>query len=174
MTGLSKRFFSAVEYPGDGYIGEAFLTRFPIVSSEKVLLPRVDGQQRILGLADIEVAEGVVITFAVTHLSPRESEKQVQAEAVAAALDGRERVILLGDMSDVPSSEPIATLSATLPDQWPRLELGDEGPTYPAGSPDQRMDYIFASAAFPPPPRGKVVSSPASDHLPVVLDLVLP
>lgn len=175
LTGLNKRYYSEATYPDDGYSGDAFLYRHELVTSAKILLPGNSTQQRILGRLDVEVEPGLVVKLALTHLTVNDaSERLMQAQAIADELTDATQTILLGDMSDVPTSDAIAALLEAVRDQWPRVGLEEDGLTYPASSPDQRTDYVFASDDFPTPQGGKVVTSSASDHLPVLIELVLP
>jgi endonuclease/exonuclease/phosphatase family metal-dependent hydrolase len=85
-------------------------------------------------------------------------------------------VVLGGDLNETPSGRAVGFLSENLWDAW--LLGGDvAGETFPADEPTARIDYLFVSegvrverAMVPPIPDVRV----ASDHRPVVAELILP
>ena len=67
-TGMFGIYGKSINYAG-GYYGIGLLSKYPILSYERVLLPN-DGrtEQRSMLVADIELPDGEVITFVNTHL----------------------------------------------------------------------------------------------------------
>jgi endonuclease/exonuclease/phosphatase family metal-dependent hydrolase len=88
-------------------------------------------------------------------------------------LDGarEEPVVLTGDLNARPDAPEIRALSDTLTDTWPRAGAG-EGYTYPVAGPNARIDYVFTSADVRVE-SADVVTSDASDHLPLFVDLLV-
>lgn len=119
-------------------------------------------------------------------------EQHLTAVSVHLGLDGGERgrhagqllqlaaglrppVVLAGDLNATPERRAPATIAAAYADVWPRVGVGG-GETFPAERPVARIDYLFvtpetetlrASAGAPG-------AAGASDHLPVVVELLLP
>ena len=154
--------------------GTAILTSHPIVYSRNTLLPRPEnGEQRGLLEAAVDV-DGVRVRVADTHLQHTSAaERRAQTERIAALLRPvRTPIVLMGDLNAQPGTPELAPLSPRFADAWTRGGTGD-GFTYPAEAPDARIDYVLTTADVDV--RGaRVMSSPASDHLPVIADLQLP
>jgi endonuclease/exonuclease/phosphatase family metal-dependent hydrolase len=78
--------------------------------------------------------------------------------------------ILMGDMNAGPSADEIAPLFAKLRDAW--AGQADPGYTIPADAPTNRIDYVFVAGPFRVA-SARVLDTTASDHRPVVAELVL-
>jgi len=77
---------------------------------------------------------------------------------------------LFGDLNAPPDAPEIQALLERLHDSWP--ESAGPGLTDPADEPRKRIDYVLVSKHF----RVRSASVPvtlASDHRPVVVDLIL-
>jgi endonuclease/exonuclease/phosphatase family metal-dependent hydrolase len=171
------------QYGRYGQYGNVVLSRFPIRHAQTTLLPRPrGGEQR--ALLDTEVAvDGVVLRFLVTHLHHlMRSERMAQAERINAIITGGTRTVdqtptvLVGDLNSAPGSAEIRTLTEHLVDTWAGdgHEGGnDQGRTYSAQTPFVRIDYVLASSDIAVD-RVRVLTTDASDHLPVAADLRLP
>lgn len=105
-----------------------------------------------------------------THLSTDDSERPGQAALLQPHLRAaREPVIVAADVNESDSGPSWQMLAADL------VDAGAGGPnTYPARSPDRRIDAIFASPSVKVLSY-EVIATPealrASDHLPLVVDL---
>jgi len=108
-----------------------------------------------------------------THLDYRADPgvRRTQAGEMARALARvSEPLIVFGDFNASPDAPELAPVFERLRDAWPR-DSGN-GYTYPADVPAKRIDYVLTSRDF----RivgARVPQSDASDHRPVVVDLVL-
>lgn len=155
--------------------GTAVLSRWPILSWSNTLLPRYDGgEQRGLLRATVNV-RGTRVRIAGTHLTHNnDAERLTQARRILDLLgEAPERTVLTGDLNAVPSSPEIGALTTRFRDAWSAGE-GD-GYTIPVLVPDRRIDYILASRDVRAVAAEVVHRDPAaSDHLPLVTDLVLP
>jgi endonuclease/exonuclease/phosphatase family metal-dependent hydrolase len=80
--------------------------------------------------------------------------------------------VLVGDLNATPDSPEIGAITEDLADAWAQAGEGD-GFTYDAETPHARIDYVLTSSDVVAR-TAAVVTSDASDHLPVVADLVLP
>jgi len=114
---------------------------------------------------------------AALHLGLRPAERRNHAEQLVRILRSLNGPLVAGgDLNEAPSGKAVTHLTEHLWDVW--LLGGDvAGETYPAEEPTARIDYLFVSegirverAIVPPVPDVHL----ASDHRPVVAELVLP
>jgi endonuclease/exonuclease/phosphatase family metal-dependent hydrolase len=174
LTGMYHAFQpSLLSYDGGQY-GLALLSRYPIVSSQRIPL-RSAAEQRILALMEVEIDPDHVIPVGVTHFGTTgATERLNQAEDVKNALAGRPWAVLAGDLNANPSENCITSLEQQLSDAWTRGGSGS-GYTHNAGSPTRRIDYVMLGLAWTSPLTAKVVSATwQSDHRPLWATLILP
>lgn len=154
--------------------GTAILSRYRIHRWRNTLLPRPEGgEQRGLLEARVTV-RGVPVRVFNTHLQhDSQAERLAQiAQVRAIVADSRESVVLVGDLNATPESPEITAITEDLTDSWVEAGEGD-GYTYDAETPHARIDYVLTSADIVAR-TAAVLATDASDHLPVVADLVLP
>ena len=154
--------------------GTAILSRYRIREWRNTLLPRPDGgEQRGLLEAVIKV-RGVRVRAFNTHLQHNsQPERLAQVAAIRSIVaEARESVVLVGDLNATPDSPEIGAITEDLADSWAEAGEGD-GFTYDAETPHARIDYVLTSSDVVAR-TAAVVTSDASDHLPVVADLLLP
>ncbi|MEV3980374.1 endonuclease/exonuclease/phosphatase family protein [Nonomuraea sp. NPDC049758] len=151
--------------------GTAFLSRWPILESGNTRLPQHTGSEP-RGLLEVVVnIQGKQVRLGNSHMQhTSDAEWQEQADAITARLaQSAQPVILLGDTNAVPSFPGIKTFTDRYDDVWARVGVG---PGLSAAN-TWRFDYVFV-------PKGSdvrsawLVSTDASDHLPLVTDLLLP
>jgi endonuclease/exonuclease/phosphatase family metal-dependent hydrolase len=161
-TGLKAVFGEAARKRWRTY-GNVLLSRGPISEVEVIRLPRPgDREQRVAIVARVDV-DGFGLSVGATHLSFRAGEGLPQLEVVLDALGRRAGPrVLLGDLNLGPDVvEPAVTAAG--------YRLAPTGPTFPAGEPRTRIDFVAVSglevvtASTPQPGM--------SDHLPVVAEL---
>ena len=91
-------FFKTIDLNGGEY-GIAVLSRYPIVSSDKLLLDAGNYEKRALGFTEIDIG-GRIISFLVTHLSFRSSKaREEQLVRVSEELAKKEDFVLAGDFN---------------------------------------------------------------------------
>jgi glycerophosphoryl diester phosphodiesterase len=154
--------------------GTAILSAHPIAWSHNTHLPRPEGgEQRGLLEAGIDV-DGVRLRVANTHLQHTSAvERRAQTERIMELLrPARSPVVLLGDLNARPDASELTPLWARFVDAWPRGGDGD-GFSYPSSAPTARIDYVLTTADVDVE-SARTLPSPASDHLQVVAELVLP
>jgi glycerophosphoryl diester phosphodiesterase len=154
--------------------GTAILSAHPILWSRNTHLPRPEnGEQRGLLEAGIDV-EGVRLHVADTHLQHTSAvERRAQTERIIELLRPvRDPIVLVGDLNARPDATELTPLWTRLVDTWPRGGSGD-GFSYPSSGPDRRIDYVLSTANVDVE-AARTLPSPASDHLQVVSDVVLP
>ncbi|NED96906.1 metal-dependent hydrolase [Phytoactinopolyspora alkaliphila] len=154
--------------------GTAILSDRPILDWENTYLPRYEGhEQRGLLRARI-VVRGVPVQVYNTHLQHNDAaERLEQSEAIKDIIGTPdESVVLLGDLNATPEAPEITTLLDDLVDAWEEAGVGD-GYTIPSEGPNRRIDYVLTSGDVVAR-SAAVVTTDASDHLPVHADLLLP
>ncbi|MGH7449582.1 MAG: endonuclease/exonuclease/phosphatase family protein [Longimicrobiales bacterium] len=159
--------------------GVAILSRHPIVEFRNHIIPRLstqtdDSEPRPLpGFLEAVIAvRGDRIHVFNTHLDYR-ADPRVRVQQVAAMLELMPEavpLILMGDLNAPPAAGELQPLLARLSDAWAGRQ--ESGHTYPASTPDRRIDYILLSAHFTVS-GARVVPAAASDHLPVVADVLV-
>lgn len=158
--------------------GLAILSREPIVEFTNHLLPRLSTQaeateaELMPGFLEAVIdMRGVRLHVFNTHLDYR-ADPRVREQQVARMLEVmRERsapLVLMGDMNARPDAAELQPLLARFTDAW-SVAAGD-GVTYPAQTPDRRIDYILVSDDVRVS-GAEVLPALASDHRPVVADL---
>lgn len=91
-------FFKTIDLEGGDY-GIAVLSKYPISSSNKLLLDAGNYEQRALGFTEIDI-DGRHISFYVTHLSFRSLKyRNEQLETLASELAKKEDFVLTGDFN---------------------------------------------------------------------------
>jgi endonuclease/exonuclease/phosphatase family metal-dependent hydrolase len=153
--------------------GTAVLSRYPIEDFGNTLLPLYPGgEQRGLAVASIKVW-GRDLRFANTHLtSDNNAERLDQAKKVVEFLGGSNRpTVLVGDLNARPETPEIKTLTATWRDTWTEVGVGP-GYTVEADNPMARIDYLLYAPTLRPM-SAKVLTTNASDHLPVAATFTL-
>jgi endonuclease/exonuclease/phosphatase family metal-dependent hydrolase len=153
--------------------GTAVLSKYPIKNFKNTLLPLYPtGEQRGLAVATIKV-RGVDLRFANTHLtSNNNAERLEQSKKVVELLAGsKTATMLVGDLNAIPTAPEITTLTAVWDDTWPQVGVGP-GYTIEADNPTKRIDFILHSAKIRPT-SAEVLTTNASDHLPLTASYVL-
>lgn len=163
------------ENPGESRreYGTAILTKRPILEWDNTLLPLIQGEQR--GLLRVRVAiRGVPVQVYNTHLEHSNvEERAAQITAIKEMIDTTtDSVVLTGDMNATPDKPEIADLVEGLVDTWEAGGAG-EGHTYPVEDPNARIDYVLSSDDVVTR-TAAVITTDASDHLPVQADVLLP
>jgi endonuclease/exonuclease/phosphatase family metal-dependent hydrolase len=154
--------------------GTAILSKQPILNWDNTFLPQYEGhEQRGLLRARI-VLRGVPVQVYNTHLQHNDANERIEQTAAVKELIGTpdDSVVLVGDLNATPDAPEIATLVDDLVDAWEEAGVGD-GYTIPAGDPNRRIDYVLTSNDVVAR-SAAVVTSDASDHLPVHADVLLP
>ncbi len=162
--------------------GLAVLSRYPIVRAENHGIARRSTSEQgsrprpAPGFPEVIVRVGTAVLHVyATHLDhrPDPSVRRAQVRDMLAIMsrDGRAaRQVLLGDLNAVPGSEELGALWETFEDA---AAVHPPAPaTYPAHDPAKRIDYVAVSGGVDVT-GSRVPRTTASDHRPVVADLVL-
>jgi endonuclease/exonuclease/phosphatase family metal-dependent hydrolase len=176
LTRMTGVFSNNYRYQGGEY-GNAILTSLPVQRARNLHYPMLrEAEQR--GLLQVTVREARHrVVFMSTHLDYRRDDAerlQHVAEIAQATRDyGVMPVIVCGDFNALPGSATHLAMKEHFHDAWEAVGLG-EGSTFPGTNPVRRIDYVFfAPNGRVTPLRAWVPSSPASDHLPLVVEFGL-
>ncbi|MBA4538383.1 endonuclease/exonuclease/phosphatase family protein [Bacillus aquiflavi] len=162
--------------------GVAVLSKYPIIYAKNQQMTRLSTQdtnpspQLTPGFAEVKInAKGAIFPFYVTHLDYRSNpyvrELQVQDMLnIFSQLPGEK--ILVGDMNASPDAPELLPLFTHFNDVWILAGNGSPGFTFSALNPNKRIDYIFTTAGIKIE-NAQVLSTLASDHLPVIADVTL-
>ena len=185
-TGMDYRFARIYQIPSEDStkppreFGVALLSRYPIVGFTNHIITRLSTQEAnptptpLPGFleATLDVNHRTVRVFDV-HLDYRR-DPQVRALQVADMLgyigDSSMPTILFGDLNARPEAPELQPLLQKLHDTWPYAS--GPGLTDPAKNPTAKIDFVLTSDAFRVK-RAWVPEVYASDHRPVVVDLVM-
>jgi endonuclease/exonuclease/phosphatase family metal-dependent hydrolase len=160
--------------------GVALLSRFPILDWTIHFITRLSTQEEnpqpapLPGFLEAKLdIRGTAVRVFDTHLDyradPRVRQQQV-SEMLAYIGEPSAPTLLFGDLNAPPDAPEIQPLLERLHDAWPAS--AGPGLTDPADVPRKRIDYVLVSRHFRV--RGATVPvTLASDHRPVVVDLVL-
>ena len=150
--------------------GTAVLSKYPIIQAANYPLTKIGNtEQRGLSETVINV-KGHHLNFYNTHLALTAAERTIQIQEVieiAGKTDGPK--VIMGDLNARPNSAEMQPLFAHYKDAF-----ADQNDAYtiPAENPNSRIDYIFTSNEIETED-AKVLSTIASDHLPIVAKITL-
>jgi endonuclease/exonuclease/phosphatase family metal-dependent hydrolase len=188
---LGMRVFFAPIYsldpPAEGQprreYGVAVLSRWPIVAATNHPLTRLSTvvpdptPAPAPGFPEVVIEkQGARVHVYTTHLDyradPSVRQTQVRETLDILADDAGEPRVLVGDLNATPEAPELAPLWPVLTDAWAAAPAAGTGLTYPAITPTKRIDYVTASTEVKVV-ASQVVETAASDHRPVVADLVV-
>ena len=155
----------------DGPYGNAFLSKYPIMKAERILIPDPPVRDedayyetRCLLKLELDVAGG--ITVYVTHFGLAKAEARNAVATLVETLKTQKRpCVFMGDLNLQPDSEILAPVFEHLQDT--AAVFTEPQFSFPSDNPSIKIDYIFASRD------AKVISADipaimASDHRPYV------
>jgi endonuclease/exonuclease/phosphatase family metal-dependent hydrolase len=170
LTGLEPVFGRFMPYRGGAY-GMALLSRWPIVESSNLRLPEGEEPRTALSALVASPRTGRTVRFVGIHFYRTEEERLAQAMRLEDLL-GDEDVptVLAGDFNSAPASAVLAHLAQS----WMIVDKGDDHLTFPSYAPEREIDFVLLRPAdrFQVIGRRLVTEPVASDHRPVVVDLV--
>lgn len=182
-TGMLVRFGPIYRRPATGAdvreaaYGVAILSRLPILSSQNHAITRLstqaDGSPAPMPgflRVTVQTGRGIVDVFS-THLDfrPDPAVRRAQVGDMLRIVRASTRpVILMGDLNAPPQAAELQPLFQALRDAWDAPAAS--GATYPAQAPKRRIDYVLVSPHVRVV-QSSVISTDASDHLPVVAEI---
>ncbi|WP_461787627.1 endonuclease/exonuclease/phosphatase family protein [Pedobacter sp.] len=175
LTNMYYFYTKAIDFQGGQY-GDAVLSRFPILESIRHELPvtqTLGGETRSVAMVRVE-KDGYQFFFASTHLDHlgADDNRILQAQSLNNIVKGLSHpLIIAGDLNATPTSKPIITLQQEL-----QFACTSSCPfTFPATSPTRTIDYVMLRPynKFYIKNYQTVNQTYASDHLPIVAEIVL-
>lgn len=150
--------------------GTAIVSKHPILRSENILLSSFGKEQRGILHAVVNVG-GIHVNVYNTHLGLDVPSRLAQAQEIidlVSIADGP--ALLLGDFNAEPGSGELQLLlkSGLLTNSFHGM---DDAHTFPVRNPSTIIDYILTSPSLGHGNQ-RVVQTEASDHLPIVTDVV--
>jgi len=186
MLNMEVRFAPIYTLPGTDsgkparQFGVALLSKYPIVKWKNDTLTRLSTQAQnpvpgpAPGLLEATIdISGTPVRVFNTHLDYRSDptvRKQQVLEMLAHIGDKPGPTLVFGDMNATPEATELQPLVQRLRDAWQGVAAS--GFTYPAEKPTKRIDYVLTSNHFRVR-AASVAITEASDHLPVLVDLLL-
>jgi endonuclease/exonuclease/phosphatase family metal-dependent hydrolase len=184
--GMQVRFAPIYSLPslagggGPREFGVALLSRYPIVAFSNDSIARLSTQEQnpvpalAPGLLHVTLdVHGRRVRVFNTHLDYRKEPavRERQVREMLSHLGSLDTpTLVFGDMNAGPSAPELQPLLARLHDAW--SGSAGAGFTYPADRPTERIDYVLLSPQFSVTST-RVPVTEASDHRPVVADLIL-
>lgn len=170
-TGLSYSYFAKAIHENIGDYGNGFISRYPIVKVETIIIPdpnprRIpDGFYETRCLLKATLENGY--TVLVTHFGLCRDEQENAVDTIINHIT-EEKCILMGDFNVPPDDAILDPIRAKMKDTASLLD--GEGLSWPSDKPQIKIDYIFVS------PDIEVVSADvpsivASDHRPHVVEI---
>ena len=152
--------------------GNAVLSHLPILTHDLHTLPSGKGQEERSAQRVLLELDGGALWVINTHLSHQSiDDRAAQARAVRGLIDDQMgTAVIAGDFNADNDAPELAAL-ADLRDAWTECGRGDGG-THPAHRPSKRLDHVLCSSGVIAA-SSQVLSSDASDHLPLVVDLLI-
>jgi endonuclease/exonuclease/phosphatase family metal-dependent hydrolase len=175
MTEMQFAFAHNLDYQGGQY-GVAILSRFPIgLIDHRKYENKREAERRGMIRIQVDVG-GRIVNFVTTHLDYQYEDGRIfETEQMLAFLrDVKDPIIIVGDFNDDPAGSAYKLMLSKFDDAWIRSGARESGLTYPADKPEKRIDYIFTRQSDGiKAKKSWVVSTLASDHLPVMVELQL-
>lgn len=164
LLGMSYAFGPTFRLATLSFFGNAVLSRLPIAAINRYRLP---GRGEPRGLLRVTVDGGAEqVSFLATHLGLSVEARRAQVGRIKdVLLETTVPFILAGDFNCQPDAEELNPLLSFVWDA--AAGFAEPEPTYPAGEPWARIDYIFVSRHWTVR-EVRVIASEASDHLPVL------
>jgi endonuclease/exonuclease/phosphatase family metal-dependent hydrolase len=176
LTGMHAAFGRAMDFDGGEY-GIAILSRWPIVQSRVLPLddPGVVPAEPRIGLHVVIARHDRLLHLLNTHLDHGRDPvaRHAQADRLLRFVADSIRdlpLVTAGDLNAPPDAQELRALLSALYDAWPRCGRG-AGHTFRSDRPDRRIDYVLLRGVTCT--RAEVPGVMLSDHLPVVVDVIM-
>ncbi|HJP92624.1 MAG TPA: endonuclease/exonuclease/phosphatase family protein [Pyrinomonadaceae bacterium] len=173
MTRMDFAFAPNLDYQGGKY-GVAILSRWPIKNTvHRMFENKREAERRGLLRVEIEF-QGRAINFVTTHLDYQfEDGRLFEAEQLLKYLeDTNGPLIVVADFNDTPDGSAYKLMRTKFDDAWLTSRAKGDGFSYPADKPVKRIDHIlYRTGDGVRAKKAWVVSTLASDHVPVVAEI---
>ena len=173
LTSMNYAFAHNLDYQGGQY-GVAILSRFAIEKADhRKYENRREAERRGMLRVEVQIG-GRKLNFVTTHLDYQYADGRLfETEQMLKFLEGVEGpLIVVGDFNDEPAGDAYKLMFTKFADSWLAAKAKGDGLSYPADKPAKRIDYVFTRRADRvKTKRVWLVTTLASDHLPLVADL---
>ncbi len=180
LTGMYYSFYKNINYQGGEY-GNAILSRFKILADTNYHYKMIrNSEQRGLLITKVLINNDTLL-FMNTHIDYRKDDTErllnmEQLKQITTSLP-KYPIILCGDFNDTPNSNTIKSISELFTD----VSTVNKLYTFSTDKPEIKIDYIFVRDNYNDPlikqkifPISvKTVLSNASDHLPIIVELII-
>ena len=162
LTGMNHYFGKAINVLGVAPYGNAFLSKYPVISAETIKIPDPSpkkGSEMYESRAVIKavIDAGKKYTFIVTHMGLNLDERENAVKTILSVAP-EERCIIMGDFNCTPESAELKPI-------FEKYSCSDtETLTFPSDNPRIKIDYIFTSKDIEIIDRG-TTTDVVSDHL---------
>ena len=155
-----------------GYYGIGLLSKYPIKSYKRILLPQNDTiyEPRVMMIVELDI-NGKNFTVINTHLTLHDGDRLLQGKFIAKQLRKiKGHKVLCGDLNSYPTEPTVTKYLGKYHDALP-----ENVNTFPALKPRAKMDYIMLD----PKENIQVVNQHVdaecglSDHCPCYVDIVI-
>lgn len=169
-TGMFGVYGKAIDYKG-GYYGVGILSKYPIISMKRLLLPNPGKhEQRALLIVEVELPNAETMTFACTHLEVKSSlARNRQVSFIKRKLRNYDKLVLAGDMNAEPDSPEMKKLCR----DW--VKLTNDELTFSVKKPQTKIDWIVGKPAKSVHLLSTEVLRDVklSDHYPIVSEIII-
>ena len=178
--GFNRYFGEAIKVSGTSPYGNAFMTSYPVISAETILIPEPTEEYEfdenskrnyferrciIKAVVDVDSKDLCVI---VTHMGLSDIERKNAVSALCKIIDETEiPLVLMGDFNTTPDDSVLVPLYERLSDTNEK-SVNPTVSTYPSDSPEIKIDYIFYRGISCV--RAQTVEEIISDHYPIIAD----
>ncbi len=147
LTGLGFHYFAkAVNiYDDDGWFGNGFISRIPIVKAETIPIPDPEektGDQLYETRCILKAILENGYTVLCTHFGLNPDEQENAVKTVLEHLED-EKCILMGDFNVEPENPVLSPIRACMKDAGDLF--GNKLLSFPSDVPHKKIDYIFVS-----------------------------
>lgn len=177
LTWLSQRLDMPYVWgaTSDPLWGNALLSRLPLTGVDQQLLPpRTLLLSRGFIWAEVDAGNGNTLNILNTHFHHEADgslERTMQAQAIMNYWWERPYTIIMGDLNAEPATPEIQIIQNRGFQSVLDLLRIQPGYTYDASHPSQRLDHILITPDILPA-NAAIPAEPASDHLPIVTDIM--
>ena len=167
-------YYANAEGASDGRvtIGNALLSKYPIVRVEKIKIPTIpeserveEGwyEERVLLVADLDV-NGKIYKVIASHFGCIKKERELIVKKICEIIEREDVLVVMGDFNALPHAEELAPLYDKMvctADQTANCEF-----TFASYNPHILIDYIFVKKGVEIK-NYSVHKEKASDHFPI-------
>lgn len=174
---FNRYFGEAIKVGGENPYGNAFVTKYPVISSETFIIPdpeKPKGKQKhetrcvIKTVVDVD---GERVCFLVCHMGLNSDEQKNAVNTLCGIIDEINMpLILMGDFNTTPDSKVLEPIYERLEDADCKAKVPALA-TYPSYAPEIKIDYIFYKGLECV--GSKTICNVYSDHYPIIADFEL-